>query len=186
MLNQIGTQTITTPRLVLRRFTVDDAEAMHRNWAGDPQVTRYLAWRAHPTVSFTRRQLEDWCAKYADPGFYNWVITLQGQPIGSMVARVREDAPTTLGYYIGRAWWGQGLMPEAVTGVLGFLFEQVGLQHVSVAHAVQNPASGRVALKCGMTYEGIRPGFIKTGFGEQLDGCVYNITAEDWAKRKKA
>ena len=37
-----GTQSIETERLVLRRFSIDDAEAMYRNWASDPEVTKYL------------------------------------------------------------------------------------------------------------------------------------------------
>ena len=37
-----GTQTIETERLILRRFRPEDADAMYRNWASDPEVTKYL------------------------------------------------------------------------------------------------------------------------------------------------
>lgn len=37
-----GTKTIETPRLILRRFTLEDAPAMYRNWASDPEVTKFL------------------------------------------------------------------------------------------------------------------------------------------------
>ena len=45
-----GTQTLETERLILRRFTVRDADAMYTNWAADPEVTRYLTWPAHAGV----------------------------------------------------------------------------------------------------------------------------------------
>ena len=49
-MNHLGTKTIETERLTLRRFAVEDAEKMYENWAGDPEVTRFLLWqigRAH-------------------------------------------------------------------------------------------------------------------------------------------
>lgn len=46
-----GTVILETDRLILRRFSVDDAEAMFRNWANDPDVTKYLTWPPHADVS---------------------------------------------------------------------------------------------------------------------------------------
>ena len=73
-MNKIGTKTIETPRLLLRRFTIDDAEDMYHNWASDPEVTRYLTWPTHADVETTRALLEDWVAKYADGAWFNWAI----------------------------------------------------------------------------------------------------------------
>ena len=39
-----GTKEIRTLRLTLRRFVPEDAPAMFRNWASDPEVTQYLTW----------------------------------------------------------------------------------------------------------------------------------------------
>ena len=46
-LRHSGTRTIETDRLILRRFTVEDAPAMYSNWASDPEVTRFLTWQPH-------------------------------------------------------------------------------------------------------------------------------------------
>ncbi len=54
-----GTQTLETKRLILRRFTVRDADAMYTNWASDPEVTRYLTWPAHAGVETSRAVLAD-------------------------------------------------------------------------------------------------------------------------------
>ncbi|GEM_PF-6663323 len=62
MITNKGTQTIQTERLKLRRFTVDDAQAMFDNWANDPRVTRYLTWSPHESPEATKQLLERWCA----------------------------------------------------------------------------------------------------------------------------
>ena len=46
-MNHIGTIRLETDRLILRRFTMDDAEGMLNNWASDDEVTKYLTWPTH-------------------------------------------------------------------------------------------------------------------------------------------
>ena len=58
-MQHLGTQTLNTKRLLLRPFTVEDAPAMYRNWACDPEVTRYLTWPPHTDPAGTRAQLEE-------------------------------------------------------------------------------------------------------------------------------
>ena len=58
MLGHKGTQTIETPRLILRRAKMEDAEAMFRNWANDTEVTRYLTWPPHESIEVTQSLLQ--------------------------------------------------------------------------------------------------------------------------------
>ena len=74
MLNHKGTQIIETPRLILRPFTMDDAPAMFRNWASDPEVTKYLMWPTHPNVDVSQWVCNDWVSHYAEPDYYQWAI----------------------------------------------------------------------------------------------------------------
>ena len=60
-----GTQSIETKRLLLRRFSVDDAEAMYSNWASDPEVTKYLTWPAHSSADVSKAVLEAWVSSYS-------------------------------------------------------------------------------------------------------------------------
>ena len=62
-MNHQGTKTIETERLILRRFTMEDAPAMYRNWASDPEVTKYLTWPAHSSVEVSQQVLRDWTGK---------------------------------------------------------------------------------------------------------------------------
>ena len=64
MLNHKGTVTIGTPRLILRRAKMEDAEPMFRNWADDPEVTKYLTWPVHADVEVTKSVLASWVESY--------------------------------------------------------------------------------------------------------------------------
>ena len=154
-----GTQTLETKRLILRRFTVRDADAMYTNWASDPEVTRYLTWPAHAGVETSRAVLADWTAAYAQESCYQWAIVLKDradEPIGSIGAvDVSDDiAAVQIGYCLGRRWWHQGIMSEALGAVMDFFFDAVGCNRVAGRHDARNPHSGMVMQKCGMKYEG--------------------------------
>lgn len=155
-MNHKGTQPLETPRLLLRRFVPEDAEAMYRNWACDPEVTKYLTWLPHASADVTRRMLEDWCARYADPEYYQWAIVPKdlGEPIGSVsvVQFFKDGACADLGACIGKPWWGRGLTAEALTAVLRFLFTEVEMPEVGACNDVNNPASGRAQEKAGLRY----------------------------------
>jgi len=157
-MNLIGTKTIETERLILRRFTVDDAEDMYSNWANDPEVTKFLTWPVHKDVSFTRKLLTDWVSKYDEGDWFNWAIELkeEGKVIGNIsVVEIKERAEAAdIGYCLGRAYWGRGIMPEALKAVMDYLFDKVGVNRVAACHDVNNPKSGRVMDKAGMKLEG--------------------------------
>lgn len=158
-MNHIGTKPIETDRLLLRRFTTDDAQDMYQNWASDGEVTKYLTWPAHADVSVTRAVLASWVKEYENDHVYQWAITVKGEgnaSIGSIavVSMEEETGKAQIGYCIGKAWWGRGITAEALSAVIGFLFEQTGANRIEARHDTNNPNSGRVMQKCGMTYEG--------------------------------
>ena len=182
MLTHKGTQTIHTERLTLRRYTVEDAQQMYDNWAKDPRVTRFLSWPPHESPEKTAELLSQWVAAYMQPGNYNWVMVFEGQCIGSISVGRSSDRNeyAELGYCMGYDYWNKGLMTEAAKAVIAFLFDEVGFHRVVIRHAVKNPASGRVAQKCGLTYEGTERGFFKDRNGEFLDIAEYSILREEW------
>lgn len=155
-----GTTRLETERLILRRFTPGDAEAMFANWASDAEVTKYLTWPTHSSSAVTAQLLDGWIAGYADGAHYNWAIALKAnpdEPIGNISVVNRIDARVGLaevGYCMGRAWWHRGIMPEALGAVMNYLFDEVGVNKVQARHDPRNPNSGRVMLKCGLKYEG--------------------------------
>ena len=158
-MNKAGTQRIETDRLILRRFRSEDAEDMYANWASDPEVTRFLTWPAHSSVDVTKALLTDWIPRYKDGGFFNWAMEYKdtGKVIGniSVVRLIESIDAAEMGYCMSRAYWGQGLMPEALRAVMDYLFDVVGLNRIAACHDVNNPKSGRVMDKAGMKQEGI-------------------------------
>ncbi len=177
----IGTQTICTDRLTLRRFRVEDAEAMFANWANDAEVTKYLTWQPHGTVAVTKNLLEAWVADYEQPDHYQWAIVYEGQPIGSIavVALKASVEAAEIGYCIGKAWWHRGIMSEALHAVMKFLFEQVGVNRISARHASENPHSGDVMKKCGMIWEGTLRRNARCNYG-CVDEVHYGILKSEW------
>jgi len=157
-MNHKGTRTIGTERLILRPFRMADAEPMYRNWASDPEVTKFLTWPAHSSIEISKKVLESWCAQNEDIENYQWTIEFKeiNEPIGSIaVVKLNNDiASVDIGYCMGRNWWGQEIMPEALKALIDFLFNETGLNRIAACHDVNNPKSGRVMQKAGMTYEG--------------------------------
>ena len=174
-----GTQSIETERLLLRQFLIDDADAIYTNWASDPEVTKFLTWPPHASVHVSKTVLEDWISSYAQKNFYQWAIVLKehgSDPIGSISAvHLNDDTDTVqIGYCIGRAWWHQGIMSEALKAVMEFFFDEVGANRIESRHDARNPHSGMVMKKCGMKYEGTMRSSDKNNQGI-CDACWYAL-----------
>ena len=154
-----GTQTLETNRLILRQFCYDDAEIMYKNWASDSKVTEFLRWSPHSSVDVTKAVLDDWISRYPDPAYYNWAIELKeiGEIVGNIsVIKLDEKVQAAdIGYCMGCYWWGQAIMPEALSVVIRFLFDEVEINRIAACHDSNNPKSGRVMIKSGMKLEGV-------------------------------
>lgn len=173
-MEHLGTKRQETERLLLREFTMEDAEKMYRNWTSDDEVTKYLTWPTHRSAEDSKAILREWVSSYADKRTYQWAIVLKqtAEPIGS-IAAVRVDderSSVEIGYCIGRAWWGERIMTEALQKVIGFFFDEVNAARVTAKHDVENPASGKVMQKCGMRLVGVGKGRNNRGV---VDLCEY-------------
>ncbi|MFA9381120.1 MAG: GNAT family N-acetyltransferase [Acetanaerobacterium sp.] len=183
-LSHKSTVRIETGRLVLRRFTLEDAGAMYRNWAGDAEVTQYLTWCAHMDEQESRDILKNvFLPAYETDEGYEWAIELKdlGEPIGSIGVHDMSACiqSASVGYCIGRGFWGSGYVLEALNAVIRFLCGEVGFNRVEALHDVENVRSGRVMKKAGMQYEGIRRAACLSNRGEPVDCCVYAILKKD-------
>ena len=185
MLSHKGTQPIETSRLILRRAVREDAEAMFRNWASDPEVTKYLTWPTYEKVETAYQILDLWASEYEKPDYYQWMIVLKelGEPIGSIsVVRQNERVEEAeIGYCIGSRWWHRGIMTEALTAVIEYLFTEVGMNRVAARHDPNNPHSGGVMRKCGMKYEGTHRACDRNNQGI-CDAAQYAILRSEWKR----
>ena len=155
-MKHLGTGEITTPRLLLRRFSPADAPAMYQNWAADPRVSRHMFWEPFESEAAVRATLLDWQTQYQNQEFYRWglVEKSSGALIGSMgLANFGTDAHPRWepAYNIGYDFWGHGYSAEALCAVAEYFWD-TGAAALYAAHAEANPASGRVLEKAGFQY----------------------------------
>ena len=178
-----GTIQLETKRLILRQFTVLDAPKMFKNWANSEKVTEFLTWAPHKSEEETKGILSLWEKNYSQPNFYQWAIELKeiGEPIGSIsVVKIDEElGEVVTGYCIGEKWWRKGIVTEAYKRVIELLFNEIGVNRITGRHDVNNPNSGKVMLKCGLTYEGtLREGGVhRRGI---CDLAIYSILAKEY------
>ena len=159
-LNHTGTVELETARLILRQTSITDAAQMFKNWASDPEVTKYLMWQPHADIEVTKSILASWDKENAKMNYYHWGMVLkENQEIIGTVGTLGIDETnrsTELGYCMSRALWGNGYMTEAVAAIIEHLFNTVGLNRITARHDPDNIGSGFVMRKCGMVFEGIQ------------------------------
>lgn len=123
-----GTQKLETDRLILRRYISEDAISMYKNRASDEDVTKYLMWQPHLSPEVSRSVTDEWVRQYANENFYHWAIVLKengNEPIGDIaVVNMNEKVSMAhIGYCLGKKWWHQSIMSEALKAVTDFLFD---------------------------------------------------------------
>ncbi|MBP3618171.1 MAG: GNAT family N-acetyltransferase [Lachnospiraceae bacterium] len=182
-MNHQGTKTLETERLLLRRFTIEDAVGFFQNVTSEPEVNRFLTWPLHESIEDTKKLLEGWVEQYANPERYCWAIVLKETDavIGTIAAptvKNRVEA-VEVTYCIGSKWWGQGIVPESLQTVMKYMFEEVQANRIEAGFDANNPNSGRVMEKVGMQREGI---LRQAGRNNQglFDLVFYGILREDW------
>ena len=178
-----GTRRMETERLILRMFGFNDTVPMYNNWASDEEVSRYLTWPAHSSVTDTEHIINLWCAEYNSIDIYNWAIVLKEtmEPVGSISVVETDDdcGRAQIGYCLSRKYWGQGIVPEAVKKVTEYLFDEVGYNRIEAVHDTDNGKSGRVLLKCRFSYEGTLRKYASNNRGQAVDVCMYSILKDE-------
>ncbi len=157
-MNYLGTKSLETNRLLLRKFELGDASDMYNNWASNPNVTKFLVWEPYKNVADVKEYIQSVIDKYEKPDIYDWVIVdkISGQAIGniSVVSINEQTSCIKIGYCLGEEFWHKGIMAEAFKRVIKFLFEEAECNRIESTHDVANPNSGKVMEKCGLKYEG--------------------------------
>lgn len=79
-----GTQTIKTPRLVLRKYSLSDASDIYKNYATDERVTKFLSWLPYNNISELENFINTQISGYKINTTYNWVIEYSNAAVGSI------------------------------------------------------------------------------------------------------
>lgn len=182
-MEQKGTVTLETDRLILRKLKHSDAENMFNNWVSDKEVTKYLTWAPHKYLYDTKELLEAWIGRYNNLRFYQWGIALKDsdEVIGtiSSVGMNEKIGLVHIGYCISKDYWNKGITSEALKEIIRFFFEEVKANKVESRHDPKNIFSGKVMEKCGMKYEGTLRQADWNNSGV-CDTSYYGILAEEY------
>ncbi len=150
--NQMNTPTLETERLILRKFTKQDMEALF-HILQDEEVNKFLPWYPAKNMEETKRFYEErYAAKYAQPQAYAYAICLKedNYPIGYIKVDMEEHHD--FGYGLRREFWHKGIVTEAGRAVIERV-KKDGLPYITATHDINNPRSGGVMRNVGMKYQ---------------------------------
>ena len=145
---------IETGRLLLRPFTAADAPTIQAH-VSTWDIARMTTRIPYP---YPAGAAAEWIASHAasetKAGETIFCIARDGQPIGATSLRrrlppVEESDVLEVGYWLARPHWGQGLATESTRALLAHAFTEPRVSAVTSGHFADNPASGRVLVKCG-------------------------------------
>ncbi|MCP4271249.1 MAG: GNAT family N-acetyltransferase [Gammaproteobacteria bacterium] len=153
----MNTQTLTTQRLKLRRFTPNDIEPLHQILL-DPVLLRYFPKSPHSLLrerceTMVMKQIQHW----ADYGYGRWALEpiTEAKLIGWCGLQYLTDTDEIeVGYLLDKAYWGQGLITEAAQFSIQYGFETLDIKElIGITHP-DNTASQRVLEKIGLQFTG--------------------------------
>jgi [ribosomal protein S5]-alanine N-acetyltransferase len=148
---------LQTARLTSRPVRVTDAAALFSAYASDCLAARYMTWRVPRDVTETERYLVAMEALMAQGNRRVLALaeqTAPDKPIGVIDARFDQHR-VEVGYVLGRAYWGRGLMTEALSAAVAWAHTTPHLHRLWAVCDVDNRASARVMEKSGLVFEGV-------------------------------
>ena len=178
---------IETKRLILRRWVECDAEDLYK-YACDPDVGPIAGWPTHQSVDESREVI-----KNVFSGKEDYAICLKddGRAIGAIALKLNghtnmtdRDDECEMGYWLGKPFWGQGIMPEAVKEMLRHAFEDLGMQKVWIGYYEGNTKSKRVQEKCGFKFHRRTENVDVPLMHEKRTEIVNLMTKDDWLEER--
>ena len=174
---------LKTERLLLRRWEDSDAENLYE-YAKDPDVGPIAGWPPHQSVDESRDVIRN---VFQGKEAYAICLKTDEKAIGAIELKLNghtdmtdRDDECELGYWLGKPFWGQGIMPEAVKEILRHAFEEIGMTKVWVGYYEGNSKSKRVQEKAGFRYQWKSEGVDVPLMHEKRTGHVSSMTKDQW------
>lgn len=178
-LNDLGTRTLITNRLILRKINSTDYKKAFKNWCCDKEVARYVMWNPHKDENITKELYDKWILDYNNHFTFRWVVEIkETKELIGMIDVVNfsvNNKRAEIGYCYGSKFWNKGYATEALKAVIMYLINSINVELVTAGFEVSNPASGRVMEKAGMKCVGYLPKWVinKDGKREDLKYCIF-------------
>ena len=176
---------LKTRRLILRPWCQEDLDDLYE-YASIDGVGQMAGWSPHKD-----REESKFILNHFIETKKTFALEYQGKVIGSLGIEEYDETKfpeladkrcREIGYVLSKEYWGKGLTPEAVSEVVRYLFEDVGLDVILCGHFLSNHQSARVQEKCGFRHYAF--GKYKTRFDTIEDDETNILTFEEWSKNK--
>ncbi len=178
---------IRTQRLLLRPWREEDAGDLYK-YAKDPDVGYPAGWPAHSNEAHSLQIIR---TVLSVPETYAVCLKEDERPIGCIGLQMGEATDMTdrddeceLGYWLGKPFWGEGIIPEAGAALLRHAFLDLGMGTVWCGHYHGNKKSRRVMEKLGFLYHHTTEGLELPLLGETRTGHVTLLTRKDWLEHQ--
>lgn len=179
---------LITERLILRAWQESDAESLYR-YAKDPAIGPIAGWLPHTSVEDSLNIIR---TVFSAPETYAVVLKETGEPVGSIGIMFGDGLHSAemqaneaeIGYWIGKPYWGQGLIPETVHRLLQRCFEDLGMAAVWCGYYDGNMKSRRVMEKCRFRFHHTETGKVSP-LGDVRIEHFMRMTKEDWEEGKR-
>lgn len=185
----IGTKDLETERLLLRKVRKEDADEAYNNWCSNPKVSFYLPWSVHKNVEETKELYAFWEEEYKKNDTFRWIVELKEshELIGTIdvVSFQIDNEVCEVGYCYGEPFWKKGYGTEALSRVLKYLFEEVGVYLITAKHYSSNIGSGKVMQKSGMIFDAKLRSRVLDKAGNRDSLMVYSITKDEYFKNNR-
>lgn len=182
----VSNVTLRTSRLLLRPFCQGDLDDFFE-YASVDGVGEMAGWNPHKSKEETQKILDSFINHKK-----TFALVRNDKVIGSLGIEEydEEEYPEftnqncrELGFVLSRAYWGQGLVVEAVLEVQRYLFRKAGLDVLFCGHFLTNYQSKRVQEKCGFRYYATRQYHTQTG--DTIDSIMNVLTRQEWLAGKE-
>ena len=174
---------LETKRLILRSWNEDDAGDLYK-YAADPAVGPIAGWPAHQSIDESRYVIRN---VFNGKEAYAVCLKEDGKAIGAIELKLNghtdmtdRDDECEMGFWLGKPFWGQGIMPEAVKEMLRHAFEDLRMSKVWIGYYEGNTRSKRVQEKCGFRYQYTSENVDVPLMREKRTGHVSLMTKTEW------
>ena len=165
-----GTKEITTERLLMRKYRMDDSQVLYEKFGCDPQMYEYSGWNPYASLDMAKETVQRSIESYGHTDFYGWAIEHEGNLIGTIGAY--DYNPKTnrieIGISIERASWGNGYATEALFGVIEYLTKHEDINVITAWCASDNIGSMKALGKAGMRQTSIEKNAL------EVDGIIHD------------
>lgn len=181
---------LETNGLILRLWRDADAEDLYR-YASDHDIGPRASFPRHQNAEKSRHCIRTYFS--TRPEAYAVCLKTDNRPIGAIELKLAGHTHKTdqrdaceLGFWMGKPFWGHGLIPEAAQEMLRHAFEDLGMAEVYCAYYDGNNQSKRVQEKLGFQHRWTKEGVYLPLLDEVRTEHVQSITKAQWLERIQA